>query len=210
MADAEYEESSLLSKSMESSSSSDGNADFDEEVDTCKATTLDINPYMFEPEWSSDGDETPEVEGNVTDIEPEGPDRRENTEWCTCGQCHPLDSQEECICCQEISRVVDRIELAPGDEKPKCITEHPGFQSVVLDRDVLETAYYVYRQQYGPMNLTHNSQYRYVAYRQLCRWCWKWLGKRIRVVLPACCVHKILQEFPLADGEQRTGYRDPH
>ncbi|XP_064614118.1 uncharacterized protein LOC135477844 [Liolophura sinensis] len=157
---------------------------------------------------------------------------------CTCGQCHPLDSQEECIYCQEISRVVDRIELAPGDEKPKCITEHPGFQSVVLDTDVLETAYYVYRQQYGPMNLTHNSlicpklkrnnkiytrpfmyiiihnlvcrQYRYVAYRQLCRWCWKWLGKRIRVVLPACCVHKILQEFPLADGEQRTGYRDPH
>ena len=31
----------------------------------------------------------------------------------------------------------------------QCITEHPGFRSVCLDRYVLETAYYQYRQQYG-------------------------------------------------------------
>ncbi|XP_064617222.1 uncharacterized protein LOC135481305, partial [Liolophura sinensis] len=43
--------------------------------------------------------------------------------------------------CQGIIR--DRDQDIIG-EKPKCITEHPGFHSVVLNRDVLETAYYVY------------------------------------------------------------------
>ena len=31
----------------------------------------------------------------------------------------------------------------------QCITEHPDFPSVCLDRYVLETAYYQSRQQYG-------------------------------------------------------------
>ena len=39
-------------------------------------------------------------------------------------------------------------------------------------------------------------QYRFMAYRQLTAWCWGWLGKNIRVVLPSCAVNKIRSSFP--------------
>ncbi|XP_078602809.1 uncharacterized protein LOC144876903 isoform X2 [Branchiostoma floridae x Branchiostoma japonicum] len=49
-------------------------------------------------------------------------------------------------------------------------------------------------------------RYRYVAYRQLVRWCWGWLGARIRVINPACAVKKIRETFPSA---QYTGFKYP-
>lgn len=33
-------------------------------------------------------------------------------------------------------------------EAPVCITQHPGFQAVCLNRWVLQTAWYQYKQQY--------------------------------------------------------------
>ena len=33
-------------------------------------------------------------------------------------------------------------------------------------------------------------QYRFTSYRQLTRWCWGWLGRSVRVVLPSCAVRK--------------------
>uniref|UniRef100_A0A1X7TXJ4 P2X purinoreceptor 7 intracellular domain-containing protein n=1 Tax=Amphimedon queenslandica TaxID=400682 RepID=A0A1X7TXJ4_AMPQE len=63
---------------------------------------------------------------------------------------------------------------------------------------VLQAAYYVYRQQYGT-SARHGSfhdQMRHTAYCQLVRWCWQWLGRNNRVVLPACAVAKIRETFP--------------
>ena len=37
---------------------------------------------------------------------------------------------------------------------------------------------------------------RYIAYRQLARWCWGYLGQKVRVVLPSCAVCKIRSAFP--------------
>ena len=56
-----------------------------------------------------------------------------------------MATREECICCCEIARVVDKLE---GTGAP-CITEHDGFDVVCLNRWVLQTAYYQYKQQYG-------------------------------------------------------------
>lgn len=36
---------------------------------------------------------------------------------------------------------------------------------------------------------------RYTAYRQLVRWCWGYLGRNVRVPLPACAVTKIRHTF---------------
>lgn len=53
----------------------------------------------------------------------------------------------ESVCCKEIDQVVQKMD---EHEAPlKCITAHPGFNSVCLNRWVLDTAYYQYRQQYG-------------------------------------------------------------
>lgn len=52
---------------------------------------------------------------------------------------------------------------------------------------------------------THDDYYdyyrqlRHTAYRQLVTWCWGWLGRHNRVVLPACAVKKIRDTFP-SDG----------
>ena len=47
-------------------------------------------------------------------------------------------------------------------------------------------------------------KYRHVAYRQFVRWCWGYLGKNVRVVLPSCAVKAVqdafqsLPRFPIA------------
>jgi hypothetical protein len=37
---------------------------------------------------------------------------------------------------------------------------------------------------------------RHTAYRQLVCWCWQYLGRKLRVVLPSCAVSKIRDTFP--------------
>ena len=44
---------------------------------------------------------------------------------------------------------------------------------------------------------------RYIGYRQLARWCWGWLGKRVRVPLPACATHNIRTTYPEENGQYR-------
>ncbi|XP_060600842.1 uncharacterized protein LOC132754241 [Ruditapes philippinarum] len=82
---------------------------------------------------------------------------------CECENCRAMDNDRESICCNEIDSVKLKIEQFKEEMATNlsCITRHPGFQSVCLDR-----------------------RQRYVAYRQLARWCWGYLGKEVRVVLP--------------------------
>ena len=128
------------------------------------------------------------------------------------------------MCCKEIVKVVEKMNDL---KKPVCcITEHAGFEAVCLNEWVLQTAYYQYRQQYGsdahPTPTLHKyvkasvvlsfnlslfyRKYRYTSYRQLTRWCWGWLGKDIRVVLPSCAVVKIREKFP---SESYGGFKYP-
>ena len=52
---------------------------------------------------------------------------------------------EECVCCQEVPRVIEKMtpDLA-------CITLHPGFRELCTDSLVnLQVAYLHYRQEHG-------------------------------------------------------------
>ena len=62
-----------------------------------------------------------------------------------------MASELECCCCHEVEVVKEKIEVFSEEENTtiNCITDHPGFKTVCLDRYVLETAYLNYRQQYG-------------------------------------------------------------
>ena len=51
----------------------------------------------------------------------------------------------ECTRCKECEEVVAMLE---GNEV-KCITQHPGFNSVCLDFHALQTAYCGYQQEHG-------------------------------------------------------------
>ena len=66
------------------------------------------------------------------------------------------------------------------------------------------------REGYSRVSMTNNvcditiiqsffyRRYRFIAYHQLVGWCWGWLGRRVRVVLPSCAVNKIRTTFPSA------------
>ena len=146
---------------------------------------------------------------------------------CTCGHCQIMPSNAECLCCREIDKVVNKLEESEGTVS--CITEHEGFEPVCLNVWVLQAAYFQYRQHYGTDALHHPinewvirlkiscilcevlfvfiRRYRFIAYRQLTRWCWGWLGSKVQVILPSCAVLKIRESFP---SETYTGFHYPH
>jgi len=59
---------------------------------------------------------------------------------------------EACICCQEIEAVknknIEAVTSGECQEEPTCITQHPGFHPVCINRWVLQTAWFQYKQQY--------------------------------------------------------------
>lgn len=59
---------------------------------------------------------------------------------CFCSNCSPdlTTKAEECQCCKEIDRCGEVMEQF-GDRQ-RCITLHPGFQDVCLNKHMLEVA----------------------------------------------------------------------
>lgn len=61
---------------------------------------------------------------------------------CQCGNCSQelLKNISECYCCQELDGCVEAmasdlvLEALPDGQKISCITDHPGFKTVVLDK----------------------------------------------------------------------------
>ena len=120
---------------------------------------------------------------------------------CTCGNCQVLGRVEACIRCHEIEAVqnknIEAVTSGECEEQPQCITQHPGFHPVCINRWVLQVAWYQYKQQYkAACDGREDKLFRHIAYRQLTRWCWGILGKEIRVVLPACAVMCIRNFYP--------------
>ncbi|XP_033107350.1 uncharacterized protein LOC117109201 [Anneissia japonica] len=94
--------------------------------------------YMFEPEFAEG-----EVE-DLVDEDGDDNDRLLNTEWCTCTNCVPMPTAKECICCNEVTKINEKMEKV--DMKGECITHHPGFRDICLNEWVLQVAYLAYRQ----------------------------------------------------------------
>ncbi|XP_069108905.1 uncharacterized protein [Argopecten irradians] len=105
-----------------------------------------------------------------------------------------MPTEKENLYCKEIDQVQNK--LSDG-----CITAHPGFDAICVTEYVLETAYLTFRQHHGPLPEDQNKRNRFIAYRQFVRWCWGWLGRHVRVIIPACAVSSIRNTFPAADGQ---------
>ncbi|XP_060077950.1 P2X purinoceptor 7-like [Ylistrum balloti] len=150
-------------------------------------------PHMFEPETDSSSDENSEADPDVLTL------RLGGNKWCRCGHCQKMSTETESICCQEIEEVQTLMSKHPN--RLACITDHPGFEVICLNVYVLETAYLTFRQYHGPLPDNQNKKNRYIAYRQFVRWCWGWLGRHVRVTLPACAVSSIRNTFPAPDGQ---------
>uniref|UniRef100_T1JEN2 P2X purinoreceptor 7 intracellular domain-containing protein n=1 Tax=Strigamia maritima TaxID=126957 RepID=T1JEN2_STRMM len=184
-----------------SSSSSEDSDEAEYNYIPQKSNLVGIHPYQFEPEFDHAS------ECNETDSETEIENLRlENTMWCKCENCVVMNTDIECKCCLEISKLEDKCK----EENISCITNNPGFEGVCLNPWVLQTAYRGYRQQIGESAVegTLNEKYRHTAYRQFVRWSWGWLGKFKRVLLPSCVVNKIRSAFG-SDVNSYKGFKLP-
>ena len=72
---------------------------------------------------------------------------------CTCGNCSTglLQNAKECCCCLEIENCLQFIEVycKDGEGALKCITDHPGFPAVCLNKWSLEIAAVNYKTRDG-------------------------------------------------------------
>ena len=71
----------------------------------------EIEPYSFEPMRDHSDSEEGELPGNPEDS------RRGNTMWCECQRCANWENQQEreCVFCQEIDSVRDRVAKMSGE-----------------------------------------------------------------------------------------------
>ncbi|XP_067290072.1 P2X purinoceptor 7 isoform X2 [Pseudorasbora parva] len=148
-------------------------------------------PYQFEPLDTH-------IHTSESEDEPDEAPIEVISHWCSCGNCSRLSPAEN-VCCKDITQV----------DGVACITDHPGFEPVALNPYVLQAVYGTFRQFFGEMtNPTLNSAYRHLAYRNFVRWCWGYLGRHIRVVIPSCAVTRIRQQFP-EQNENYIGFLPP-
>lgn len=135
---------------------------------------------------------------------------------CKCGNCNValLQNISECYCCCELEGCEESIksdlvlqDLAP-DVNLTCITEHPGFQPVCLQKWSLRLAADKFKtkgkERYRQTG-SEESFLRSVAYREFSRLVYGLLGKK-RVPLPACAYTAIRKAFPVSKEDEFTGF----
>ncbi|XP_033114166.1 P2X purinoceptor 7-like [Anneissia japonica] len=119
-----------------------------------------------------------------------------------------MPTMKEPKCCMEYKQMQDKMVRA--GMQGGCITSYPGFEHVCLNEWVLQLTYISYRQQYGARAVLPHSreeQYRHIAYRNLVRFCYGYLGRLNRVTLPACAVLKIRKAFPNPEEDGYSGFK---
>ncbi|CAH3145123.1 unnamed protein product [Porites lobata] len=138
-------------------------------------------------------------------------------DWCTCGKCERdlLTNISECYCCKELEGCVESLtseivleDLEEGQELC-CVTEHPGFSPVCLEKWSLRLAGGKYRTKAREYYKKTGSEERYlrsIAYREFTRLVHGYLGKR-RIPLPACAYTAIRKAFPSKEDEPMTGFQ---
>jgi len=99
--------------------------------------------------------------------------------------------------------------------RQQCITLHPGFQDVCLNKHMLEVAALSlktkagksYRTMFVQGQRTESEFLRSVAYRQFTRLLWDYIGSSRRYPLACCAYHKTRKHFPEESG-QYHGFQD--
>lgn len=106
-----------------------------------------------------------------------------------------MDICIECICCQEIEMME---KMSENDTKVSSIIYHEGFEAVCLNRwsfkhlSCIANGMTVTISQFmSKLPLMLLMCLNIHGYRQLTGWCWGWLERKVRVVLPNCAVKRI-------------------
>ena len=72
---------------------------------------------------------------------------------CCCGNCIVMSTPEECVCCYEYPAIESKMKEcgveAESSQAKACITNHPGFSAVCLNKWVMQMSYNGYKQDHG-------------------------------------------------------------
>lgn len=166
-----------------------------------KETDSELQAYMDEPladeEWIKNYRQQQEEKNKQEEVlKKRLADKTRTGEWCQCGNCSQelLKNISECYCCQELDGCVEAmasdlvLEALPDGQKISCITDHPGFKTVVLDKWSLRMAVSRFNTKEKKTYKQTGSEERLmraVAYRQFSWLVYGFLGKK-RIPLPAC------------------------
>ena len=116
---------------------------------------------------------------------PNGPD------WCVCGNCRPMPSPIENICCR----------------RRNCITQYDVFHLICLHPVVLRVAVRNNCDWRADPVVYSHSNFRKAGYRQYILWVYGRLGRGNRRVAPSCVVLRIRARYPSSDGTY-LGFRE--
>ncbi|XP_078328602.1 P2X purinoceptor 7-like isoform X2 [Crassostrea virginica] len=170
---------------------------------------LNVQTYQYEPvkrqELSQNTrDDESDSESSHDSNEPadvSDEDLPSDMHWCSCETCVIMPTARECKCCHFYAAIEPRLK----ETEVNCITNHEGFIANCLNRWVLETSFYEYLQENGPLE-ENERVHKHLAYRRFVRWIWHCLGKNNRKILPSCVVNKIRTAFP---SQQYCGFKYP-
>lgn len=162
-------------------------------------------PYAFEPIKNYHKPESTCTEADSEDEDSEKeplPEKKadsklNNMNWCICGKCVVLPGMKEhhCVCCGHI------FALNMLRNGLQCVTDNPQFQTVCLNREVLDVALLSaasFLKEKPLIRPLESRQYRLAAYRQFTIWSRGYLGKKQRKLIPPCVVNLIHKTYPPA------------
>lgn len=114
-------------------------------------------------------------EKNAPPPPPTSPGNNSFPEWCRCGVCQPMPSDQENLCCERIN----------------CITRFQVFNNICLDRDIFKVCIKACCDiRADDFNFSMES-FQKAAYRQYILWRYRKLGQGNRRVVPSRAVLSI-------------------
>ncbi|MGH0176952.1 UNVERIFIED_CONTAM: hypothetical protein FKN15_074160 [Acipenser sinensis] len=114
----------------------------------------------------------------------------ETPPWCRCGQCRPMTSLKEELCCRRSAG--------------QCISTSATFSRLVLDRQTLESVL-LYRKPLLDLQAHASTKWlRHCTYHQYTHWRFGDVETDSCAVIPSCSVWKIRERYPSVEG-QYTG-----
>ncbi|XP_028408361.1 uncharacterized protein LOC114530939 [Dendronephthya gigantea] len=183
--------------------------------------TSELGPYANEPaadeEWLANYREKKQTyDERLKEFQRRLDGIEELDKWCKCGNCRIelLHNAKECQCCVEIEECEEALnsELVmqelERENPPSCIVDHPGFNSVCLDKWSLRltaTKLRTRKKEQYRQTSTEDKFYRSTAYRSFVWLVFGHLGNR-RYPLPACAYERIRRHFPPTDNEDFVGF----
>lgn len=166
------------------------------EIDDFDVNVNDLQPYSFEP--------PAEPGQNITTNEQTGQSlRKDNTNWCSCGNCQKMDTEVECKCCRDSDEVPD--DYFGGKQ---CINETEHFKQVCLTREVLRATLNGLNNTRGDRINVCNRSLRYAGYRMFTWWVHNRLGRGVRKVIPSCAIWAIRNAYPEADNMHYVPFQE--